>query len=97
MKKTSIEKFVRVSCPAIISELLGQLTSTSGTLFKNQEHQLPIRIFHDCQAILEMPFTSKVASNEVFLAACIENPKEKLSVDFDAVAKLFGLSKGGAQ
>lgn len=36
-------------------------------------------------------------SNEEFLAACIKCAKEKVSVDFDALAKLTGMSSGGAR
>ncbi|KIW97205.1 uncharacterized protein Z519_02597 [Cladophialophora bantiana CBS 173.52] len=35
-------------------------------------------------------------SNEAFLAACIKYAKEKVTVDFDALAKELDMSKGGA-
>lgn len=36
------------------------------------------------------------AGSDAFLVACIKCSKAKLEVDFDAVAKATGLSKGGA-
>jgi hypothetical protein len=37
------------------------------------------------------------AGSDAFLVACIKCSKAKLEVDFDAVAKATGLSKGGAK
>ncbi len=42
------------------------------------------------------PAANRGVSNEAFLAACIKHAKEKVIVDFDALAKELGLSKGGA-
>ena len=35
-------------------------------------------------------------ASDAFLAACIKHAKEKLIVDFDALAKDIGMSVGGA-
>ncbi|OAP61147.1 hypothetical protein AYL99_03348 [Fonsecaea erecta] len=39
---------------------------------------------------------SPTTSNAVFLAACIKYAKEKIVVDFEALSKELGMSKGGA-
>ena len=36
-------------------------------------------------------------STEHFLAACIKHAKEKVNVDYDALAADIGMSAGGAQ
>jgi hypothetical protein len=45
-----------------------------------------------------MPPKAEAGSgSEAFLAACVKCAKAKLEVDFDAVAKATGMSKGGAR
>ncbi|KIW75976.1 hypothetical protein Z517_10721 [Fonsecaea pedrosoi CBS 271.37] len=39
---------------------------------------------------------SPIVGNEAFLAACIKYAKEKVTVDFEALAKELKMSKGGA-